>query len=1049
MADKDYSNPLKFPEVVVVEASAGSGKTYALAKRYLQLLINPNFTSKFIPLRNILAITFTNKATVEMKERILELLKKIVLDAFSDKDEEKEILSALQLDKQSAQEKAYMVMDELIRHYNFFQVQTIDSFINALLLGSALNIDRSASFKIKRNYLQYLSYCLDLVIEDALPGTETLEFLEEFLRHYLFVENRSGWFPKEDILGLVQSLFRLSNNYGKRFEIYAGESKDIIKKKKNIFKQIEELASKFPEGMNKTACKSIENFIQKSNSIFEIKDLPDKFQKKSAPMNKGKKCLPEYEKKWKKIHNQIRELVNLEATTIYNPYIKLFQNLLTFFQDLSKKEDVLFLEELNRKARLLFDEGAMTVAESYYRLATRFQHYLIDEFQDTSVLQWRNLFIMVEEALSSGGSLFYVGDKKQAIYRFRGGQSSLFDEVKSDFSHFNVKLESLNKNWRSQKEIVEFNNKIFSKNNLTRTLGLSGIAQELIGEPGSFQEIVDIFKDALQQYREENNSGYVRIERIDEKNQEQRDELVEPKILKLIEELKARGFSYEDIAILTRDNREVELVTSWLLKSHLAVESEKTLNVIENSLIKEIISFLTFLHSPIDNLSFASFILGDIFSRATGISNKEITTFLFNLRKEKKDEGISLYRYFRKTYKKIWDDYIDEFFRIVGFVSPYELTTAIYERFKVYSNFKETQAFFMKFLELVKTREDDFTSLGEFLAYLKEAPQDDLYVNVAHSDSIKILTIHKSKGLEFPVVIIPFLRIDITPETAGKGTSSYVMEDQNQNLGLVRITKDYRPYSDILQKEYSQSYKKSCIDELNNIYVALTRPQFELYIFIPKKSGPSSNKVRFLIPEELGEKGIKQEYKKQARDSQALISFGASSYKNWIGYLKNEFSDIDIGLKHEQVLEGNIFHAMLSQVGDCTNKDIAVLLKNCLKYAQIKFPQLRDSRAYKEKVKKILENNDFKSIFYAQGASVYCEKEVANQFGDLKRIDRLIVKEREVWVVDYKSSQLNKDEQHKQIKEYIQIVKDIYPQRKVKGFILYLDKLKIEEVFGK
>jgi len=1050
MNEKNGLDSLTFPEVVVVEASAGSGKTYALAKRYLQLLLNPKLKSSVIPLRTILAITFTNKAALEMKERILEFLKKIVLDAFENKEEENEILGLLDIDKKTAQTKAAAVMDELIRHYNFFGVQTIDSFINALLLGCALNIDRSASFTIKKDYEQYLSYCLDLVIEQATTDREVFKFLEEFLEHYLFVENRLGWFPKEDILGLIHSLFKLSNKYGKVFQIYQGEPQDIIKKKKYIYSQIKELAAEFPPGFNKTTRNSIINFIKKSNAIFDLRDLPEKFQKPSLPMNKGKAYSTRYQKKWAKIHSQIKELANLEATITYNPYVKLFRSLLNFFRQVSKKEDVLFLEELNRTARLLFDESGITVAEVYYRLATRFKHYLIDEFQDTSVLQWRNLDMMVEEALSSGGSLFYVGDKKQAIYRFRGGEAKLFDGVKAKFAHFNVKPSHLTKNWRSQKAIVEFNNKVFAKSNLSRILNACGIAKELEYDQGACQEIVEIFKDAVQQHKKENDYGYVKIERIDEKNQEERNQIMQPKILKLIEELTQRGFNHEDIAILTRDNNEVELVTSWLLEAHLSVESEKTLNVIENPLIKEVISFLTFLHSPIDDLSFASFILGEIFAASTGISNKEITVFLFNLRKESKlNSGIALYRLFRQRYPDIWDQYIDVFFKTVGFISTYELLTSIYRTLRVYEHFKGSLAFFMKFLELIKTKEDEHIGLGEFLSYLKEAPSEDLYVNVIHSDSVKVLTIHKSKGLEFPVVIIPFLRMDIRPETAGKGTNSYVNQGPDQDLRLLRITKNHRAYSDFLQKVYVQSYKEASIDELNKIYVALTRPQFELYIFIPKRSSSANNKARFLIPDYLTEQGIKRKYVPRRKDSQTLISIKPAKHKDWLKALHDEFGDAAAFLNREKVLEGNILHAILSKIGNCENKNTEGILKESLEYAQLQFPYQEDLSSYKLRVKKIMENRKLRSFFYVPGGKVYCEKEVVNKFGDLKRIDRLIVKEKEVWILDYKSSKESYQQHHRQMQDYIQIIKDIYPAKEVKGFLLYLEEMALEEILPK
>lgn len=1040
-------NSSNSPKVIVVEASAGSGKTRALAKRYLYLLINSDFKKIQNPLRDILAITFTNRATLEMKERILEFLKRIALDSFSDPDEEKDIFDFLGLDKQKAQSKALGLMDAIITNYNFFQVQTIDSFIHSLLLGCAIHINRSASFKIKRNYENYLSYCLDLVIEQAHTQAEVFEFLEDFLEHYLFVENREGWFPRDDILQLMRSLFRLSNKYGKRFAAFEGLSLDVIKKKKHIYKQISNLSLDFPEGLNAKAKKSIIRFLDKNKDIFDTSSLPTALMSPFARMNKESLAGNSFSNKWKNIFEQLKELIELEATVAYNPYIKLFNRLAQFFQAVSRKEDILFLEELNAKARLLFVENGITIAEAYYRLATRFRHYLIDEFQDTSLLQWHNLYEMVKEGLSTGGTFFYVGDKKQAIYRFRGGQARLFDDVKKEFSQFGVRGTNLAKNWRSQKEIVNFNNRIFSKENLKEMLIASEIVKELT-DAQSVEDIVSIFKDSFQQHKVENDFGYVQIERINEKNQQERDAIMQEKILKLIKKL-SRRFREKDIAILTRDNSEVELVTSWLLGAGMSVESEKTLNVVENNLTKELIYFLKFLHSPIDDLSFSAFILGDIFSAVSGIPKDDIRDFLFTLHKERKFRSKkAVYKSFSQEFPQQWEECIDKFLKAVGFISPYELLVSIYQRFDLMRKFKDSQGFFMKFLELVKTNEDEYTGLGDFLLYLKDPSPDDLYVNAAHSDSVKVLTIHKAKGLEFAVVIIPFLRIDIVPETAGKGTNSHVVNEEGPELGLMRITKVYRSFSPLLQKIYSQDYKKACIDELNNIYVALTRAQYELYAFIPKKSSNSTNKVRFLIPEDIKIQGLQKKYKHYKRDKdQLFIGIPCSVYKDWIEALKDEFGDAKEVENREKILEGNFLHAVFSRVGNCQKQDLDSLIIKAIKFAKLKYPFFEiSSVGICEKVKQVISAENLRDIFYISEGDVFCEKEVANSFGDLKRIDRLIVKDDEVWIVDYKLSRIDEQQHKKQVNEYIRIISDIYPRHKVRGILVYLDELKKAEV---
>jgi ATP-dependent helicase/nuclease subunit A len=1039
----------ELPGVLVVEASAGSGKTYALAKRYLQLLINPASGGDYLSLRSILAITFTNKATIEMKGRILELLKRLALDLFTTQDESEDVLRALGVSGSLARQKAQAALDCIVANYNFFQVKTIDSFINALLLGCAFQVGRSAHFSIKRDYRRQLNYCLDLVIDQAAVDREVFSFLEDFLQHYLFVENRQGWFPRDDILQFLEALFRISNKHARLFKLSGGAGKDVIKKKKDIFFRIEQLYKNLPDGLRASTAKAIKRFLENNDVVFNTSALPAVFQNPQPPLNKGKNCPISFYKQWEDLCSEITGLIELEAAIVYDPYIQFFYQLIHFFSIITKKEDVLFLEELNRTAHTLFENESFTVAEAYYRLASRFKHYLIDEFQDTSRLQWDNLYLMIEDALASGGSLFYVGDKKQAIYRFRGGRVELFDEVRKKFSHFTVSTDHLVKNWRSQKEIVNFNNSLFSPDNLRRALFDSGITGE-IESFGNVEEIISVFSDSFQEHRQDKNGGYVKVEYIEEENQRQRDEIINPKIIKLIGELKDR-FSYRDIAVLTRDNNEVELVTSWLLAAGIPVKSEKTLNVMENDLIKGLVSFLRFLHSPIDDVAFASFITSDFFSRCSGLGVDEIRNFIFILNRDNSlaSQG-AMYREFRKLYASAWDVYIEDFFNRVGFVSSYELCLGVYERYKVFDVFPFAEAFFMKFLELIKSKEDEAPSLSAMLAYLQDESGEDFYVNLTEADSVGVLTIHKSKGLEFPVVIIPFLRVDITPETVGKGSNSYIADDDADRLGLLRVTKVYRQFSKNLQKVYARNYQKACLDELNALYVALTRAEEELYIFLPRRSSGAKNKARDFMAsdnEVFGSRLPSAAAAVEKADSRPQALKAGLCY-DWISRVRSEFKSAAALSGRARLRQGVIAHAILSRINNCFaqekeaifDKAIAALEKNIFHNAEV--------IACGDKVKGILLDERFDKFFSHPQAEVFTEKEISNAYGDLKRLDRLIINKdsKTVWIIDYKLAADDHNTYREQIKEYKELCAHIYPGYAISGFLIYLEERAFHQV---
>ncbi|MCF7870816.1 MAG: UvrD-helicase domain-containing protein [Candidatus Omnitrophica bacterium] len=1045
MTENKVSLQVKSPQIVIVEASAGSGKTYALAKRFLQLLIN-RFNPPASDLGTILAITFTNKAAYEMKERILEILKNIALDSFPTPDQKKDIIDSLGVDYNFARQKSYLLIEEVIRHYSFFGVKTIDSFINSLLLGCSLHISRSASFRIKRNYKEALLYALDTLIDKSLSEPGLGKELNTFLRHYLFVENRGSWFPKDQILELMTALFELVNRYGKGFSKYEIDIDSLFKEKSDIYKKIKELAENLPVNINKRSKKSILSFLQKQDHQFEISNLPNNLSKPEPPLNKGKAASEDFLKKWGRIYRQVKKMVELEAEVSYNPYIGLFNKVKDIFESFSEEEDVLFLNQLNHQARFLFSQEGITVAELYYRLATQFRHYLIDEFQDTSYLQWNNLEKMIEEGLSSGGTFFYVGDKKQAIYRFRGGQSQLFGEIKNKFQHYNPITLSLQKNWRSHKQIVEFNNFIFSSQNLLRFLKESKISQEL-KEDKYLEPIVDNFFDSRQSHKKGNDCGYVYAEKLNEANQTERDRVVRKKIVGLINELKKR-FSLADIALLTRDNRELELLTGWLLEEGFSVESEKTLNVLKHPQIKEIINFLQFLHSPVDDLSFASFILGDIFNKKAELGKDKIKKFLFNLNRNKKKTKINLYRKFADQFPEIWKREISPFFKTVGFISPYQLLIAVYGQFELSKNFPQAQAFLKKFLQLCKDSQEEESGLWGFLSYLKEPDPEKLYVKIVAKNSLKILTIHKAKGLEFPVVIVPFLKMSISAETGTAGTKSYLEEKEIDNglkLHLLRITKDYRRYSRRLSRVYQRSYQQSCIDELNNIYVALTRPKNELYLFIPRKSGNSINQALFLLDQEMIEKGKKIKYPSlQLRPE--IEKIGASLYKDWARCLSEDVSGQALNQQKPEIKEGIILHRALAVIGDCSQGNFENYIEIALTQVKNNF-FIKNINIYRDKLKKIITNKNLKEIFFQPQAACYCEKELVDKMGFTKRIDRLLVFKDKAVIIDYKKNRGFEEKHYKQLKDYAKAVADIYPGKIVKGVIVYLEELEKEYLF--
>lgn len=1052
-ASDQQKETFQFPGVRVVEASAGSGKTYALAKRYIQLLLSASDPAAEAAARAILAITFTNKAAMEMKERILEFLKAIALKKFS-ASEQKEILLPLGLSIEQASPKAFAMMEAIIRHYNFFQVQTIDKFINALLSGCAFKIGLTAHFKIKTNAREYLEYALDQTIDRAARDKDIRQIFEYFLHNYLYLENRSGWFPKRDMAAILYAFFTQTNTYGGTLREGPSTPEDIMRKKKTVLADMKALRECLPEDTDRKFVKSLDGFLEENTRLFDIDSVSTYFAREELPVRKDGVTPAPAGRLWSKIRGNLKDICEEEAYCLFNPYIRVFDILRHAIEELAAKDDVLFLEELNKKAGRLFDEDHVTVAELYYRLASRFRHYLIDEFQDTSRLQWHNLEKMAEEALSTGGSLFYVGDRKQAIYGFRGGEVKLFDDVAGRFNAFPVKVEYLTRNWRSRKAIVDFNNTIFSPENLKsfvlqkEELERGKKKSNLVEfSPDDHATLEHLFQSSRQSVRPGKDGGYVRVETIPVEQKDERDCVIRAKVTGLIRELRGR-FAYGDIAVLTRNNVQVEQMTRWLLEDGIRVSSERTSDITLNRIVQEVVAFLRFLDSPIDNLAFSAFCLGDILPRATGISREAAHEFVFHLRERlDREKDFYVYMEFRGRFKEVWQEYFDEFFGNVGLYPLYELVVSLYNRFGLLTHFPDDQGFLMHLLELIKKQEEEHSDITSFLEYFEDLAGEDLYVRAAKSDAVQILTAHKAKGLEFPVVILPYLGMDVQVGTTGDDyTPAYVLRQEDSVLELLRLKSKYYPFSEDLYAIYAQEYKKALMAELNNIYVALTRAQDELYAFLPQKVGNSFNLVQLLIPESIRETGAQCKAAHRAEEEAFVMELPASRCHDWIGYLKDEFQEVGAVHNRAQRLRGEVIHCMLSFIGNLDTTDLEESLERTRQQAQNHFPYITDCAEYIAILGKLFRSPKAKPFFYCGKAQVLTEKEIVNTRGHLKRLDRLIIGEKEVRIVDFKSSREGEDQHVEQVRDYMKIVATMYPGKTVKGWLVYLDSIEVEEV---
>jgi ATP-dependent exoDNAse (exonuclease V) beta subunit len=1031
-------------QVLAVEASAGSGKTYALAKRYVQLLLNPSLDTQGGGLKTILALTFTNKATIEMKSRILGMLKKIALDSFKDDEERKDILGSLGMPQSAASQKAHVMISAIIRNYNYFQVQTIHSFINAILSGCALKLGLSSEFEISEDDGKYLAYGIDTLIEGTQKDNNLKQLFKEFIQHYLRTSEKPSWFPNDKVMEIVVELYSKNNKYGKEFKRFDGLDRDGIKKlKASIYKHAVRVAEAVIKeaGVHKQFSNTLTKFAAEQSQDFSFDKVPATFSKAAIRVNKGCSVPKKLEEQWDILRTEFARLCEAEAGIYFNCYIDIYILTEKILRSRAGQDDTIFLSELNRQANRLFGEHMVDIPELYYRLAARYRHFLLDEFQDTSDIEWTNLEPMVEEALANGGSLYFVGDRKQAVYGFKGGTTKLFDSVPESFARYNPKREILLTNYRSAKEIVEFNNELFSQENLAGLIDTKYMAGEDIDigfKQSDKQEVLKVFKDVQQAVVR--GSGYVRIEYIDAKNSDEREDLLKKKLWSRIDDLQKRQYNFSDIAILARNNTDITTYAEWLIEKKIPVETERTLNIRQNTVIKELISFLGFLHSPIDDVKFASFITGDIFVKASGINFSDIEQLLFKYGNAKDKEY--LYINFRQEFADAWKKYIEEFYRNVGHVPLYELAVNIIERYGVAVNFSKDKLFILRFLELIKEREKEFDDIGAFIEYFSKAEDKDLFVASAAGKAVKLMTIHKAKGLQFPVVIVPSLEL-ATSKVEKSG--AHLREIEDNKLSLLRLKTDYKDFSERLAGIMVEKEKNELISELCAVYVALTRAKQELYVFIPDKVIKSNNLIRLLLTEALFEKGKpSQNNIKPPKDNSKQIIISTQAYADMVSLLKDEMPEPGYMEDKRNLRIGDQYHFALKQIFLLEDKTKAGIIGSAAKAAAKAYPELLSFEEIKTKLTLVVEANTIKPFFFNSNAKVHNELDIVLSSGASARIDRLMVLGDKVFVIDYKSSKKGAESHSLQVKKYVKAAKELYPEKTVEGYIIYLDEVKAE-----
>ena len=1099
------------PQIITVRSSAGSGKTYRLAEHYLKVLLAAALADTTLPTRmaNIVAITFTNKAAQEMRTRILEWMKRIILDLpfensslkpldtimkgittvlpdapLPDRGASDALQEAGDLTARALKVRDYLMgaMDrrftELLKDFGHFNVSTIDSFVNLTLKASAMQLNLPPDFEVSTETKELIDLALRECLQRTGEDGRARAIFDAFLESYIELEgDRAGWVPRDLLGAAISSLWNEETKENRQFVLPAGGAHAGAAA---LRASVADSASRLLTALaDDTGLKPLSHLLAAlkrcadprenalSKSVYFERSLEDCLKKGSDPPG------PEERELWDTVVRLRQLYAGALAVSKYAPYLQVY----SFFKEVFQREityyrRVIPIEELNRLLQDIVSRRDF-VPEIYYTLSERYIHFLLDEFQDTSLLQWKNVEVLAEEALSRGGSLFLVGDRKQAIYRWRGGRPELVDDIAERYQDlYRVEELGLDTNYRSSEHIVAFNNAVFDAENL------AVLAGSVLGghPPEAAREAVKPYRTSRQHFLEgKKGMGLVSIERLtaegdDENGQDvftgdEARQLVEERLKTLVQGIMARGvFRQGDLAVLVRTREEAGAVAAVLLSMGLSVESEHTVSIRNNPLIREVICFLKFLDKPDDDLSFASFITGRIFAAKNGDWAARMPAWLSE--RYLTDRDRFLYLQFKSDHGAVFEEGFASFLSRANYLPLYDLVVNFYRHWEVLVRFPDDVPYLLHFLELVKERErSDMSSLAGFIDFLEESPRgvsygasnDDKAFLLATPDSlnaVKVLTIHKAKGLQFPVVILPFVTLTSFSASSGRDKQRCFQCDDD-GLRLFHLKKEYTDVSPELAALYRTKEREYLSDELNNLYVAFTRPEEELYVLLTDKKRQRNHLIDNIFGMEAfrpfaNDRSITLgEPRKAARpgkDAATPRPGPAASFDDFTGEpawaVKLQGSIADPGQLSRRAVrarrKGDAIHRALSFIASLPVDDetIASLARAAAIHEGI--PDA--AREVERSLKAFFMNRRFRAFFETgPGRSFYNERAIVDARGSTFKMDRVIVDPGLVQVIDYKTGEIRSDTHVEQVSRYGRLLSEVYPDREVRGFLLYLD----------
>ena len=1031
----------------IINAGAGSGKTFSLVLEYLTFLINPKLELNH---KSLLAITFTNKAVNELKSRVLNKLFILKTNPSKEKVIANHLKNELKITDEEIKTRSSLILKKIIYDYGSFDIITIDSFTHRIIRTFSRDFKLSTNFEVIIDNNEILSEMVDSIINEVGVKPNITETLINYSL-YKILEGKSINI-KKDLIDFARVLLNENNRIyiddikESSHKIFSDSYKVLNNRIKLLQREIKLLSIKTLELIHNNNLEKKDFFRGTLYNYFEkLKNLDFKFSNnknlEDSLLGLGQLYSKNKEELIKDRINLIRPDLNQFYSEI-KPKVQLFfftKSLLKNWiplslsslmwkklEEIETKEKKILIDNFNSKISLIIkDQPAPYIFE---RIGERYKHYFIDEFQDTSKLQWGNLIPLISNSLETEyasdfrGSLFLVGDPKQAIYRWRGGDVNQFINLNKKKSPFQIEpeIKRLKINYRSKDEIVKFNNDFF-KNSSTF------LSDETYNK---------IFDKTSTQLNHNDPGGYITVNFIPKTNfKKESDNLYLKEVFKKVKSVLSRGYSINQIAVLVRKKRQAILVSEELLKKGIKIISSESLLINNSNSVKFLIALMKLVINQDNKRQF-----------------KIILDHLWNL---KYSDSIE-YHTFLKTYLGLKKE---DFFRDLSLLLKNNFDYDKFKNFNIYdaieysiSHFdfiKVSDVFVIHFLDIIfnfsiKTENNIYS----FLNYWSENG-DELCISMPEKiDALRVLTIHKAKGLEFPVVILPFLD---EPFIQKRIINNIWIPIDDKNLkdfkwGLVNFSERLNETGSVGEELYKHHKMLFELDAMTILYVAMTRAKKELHILSknsnqlnsPSYAGLFLSYCKNLKSNQKGEFewGQNEINKDFSEDASQDFSLDIDSNLNW----KNKiYFDLNKNDSENQRKKGLLIHDVLSQINSIDEIDF--VLNN---YRRTKLFDNSNLETLNSKIIKILNHKSLKHFFNNQ-YKILNEKEILNPSGKILRPDKIVFAKNKIVIIDFKTGKLRENDAV-QLKEYEEALKKMNYKNIEKILVYVNDSIEIKIV---